>query len=62
MKQVITAQDVPPGGDLRVVRGAIVTPSARELMAARGVRLLEVSLEEMPAADIQKLFTAPAKK
>jgi ribose 5-phosphate isomerase B len=49
MKQVITAQDVPAGGDLRVVRGAIVTPSARELMAARGVRLLEVSQEEMPA-------------
>ena len=49
MRQVITAQDVPPGGELRVVRGAIVTPSARELMAARGVRLLEVSQEEMPA-------------
>ena len=43
MKQVITAQDVPQTGDLPVARGSIVTPSARELAAARGVRLLEVA-------------------
>jgi ribose 5-phosphate isomerase B len=60
MKQVITAQDVPPGGDLRVVRGAIVTPSARELMAARGVRLLEVAPEEMPAAPPERLIALGA--
>jgi ribose 5-phosphate isomerase B len=60
MKQVITAQDVPPGGDLRVVRGAIVTPSARELMAARGVRLLEVSQEEMPAPPPERVVVMGA--
>ena len=42
MKRVITAQDVPPAGDLRVPVGSIVTPSAREVAAARGVRILEV--------------------
>jgi ribose 5-phosphate isomerase B len=60
MKQVITAQDVPAGGDLRVVRGAIVTPSARELMAARGVRLLEVSREEMPAPPPERVIVLGA--
>src|ERR1039457_6131232 len=42
MKRVITAQDVPPAGDLRVPVGSIVTPSAYEVAAARGVRILEV--------------------
>jgi len=60
MKQVITAHDVPPGGDFRVVRGAIVTPSARELIASRGVRLLEVSQEEMPAAPPERLIVLGA--
>jgi len=60
MKQVITAQDVPADGEFRVVRGAIVTPSARELMAARGVRLLEVSQEEMPAAPPERVVAMGA--
>ena len=60
MKQVITAQDVPAGGDLRVARGAIVTPSARELMAARGVRLFEVSQEEMPAPPPERVVALGA--
>lgn len=54
MKQVITAQDVPATGELKVLRGAIVTAAARELVAARGVRLIEVSPEEMPAAPPEK--------
>ena len=33
MKRVITAQDVPAGGELRVPVGTIVTSSARELAA-----------------------------
>ena len=51
---MITAQDVPPGGELCVLRGAIVTPSARELIAARGVRLREVAADELPAAPAEK--------
>jgi ribose 5-phosphate isomerase B len=42
MKRVITAQDVPEGGELRVPVGTIVTSSAREVAAGRGVRILEV--------------------
>jgi ribose 5-phosphate isomerase B len=60
MKQVITVQDVPASGDLRVVRGAIVTPSARELIAARGVRLFEVSQEEMPAPPPERIIALGA--
>lgn len=50
MKRVITAIDIPLSGDLRVPTGSIVTASAREIAASRGVRILEVSEEEVNAA------------
>jgi ribose 5-phosphate isomerase B len=49
MKQVITVQDVPASGDLRVPIGTIVTPSAREAAADRGVRILELPADELSA-------------
>ncbi len=33
LKRVITAQDIPPGGEFRIPLGSIVTPSAREVAA-----------------------------
>jgi len=60
MKSVITAEDVPETGDFRVPRGSIVTPSARELMAARGVRLLEVSEDQIPGAPPGKIIALGA--
>jgi ribose 5-phosphate isomerase B len=50
MKRVITAQDIPQGGDLRVPIGSIVTPSAREAAAERGVRITEVADDQLPLA------------
>jgi ribose 5-phosphate isomerase B len=47
MKRVITAQDIPAAGDLRIPPGSIVTASARELAGARGVRILEVHEAEL---------------
>ena len=49
MKRVITVQDVPGGGELRVPVGTIITPSAREVAADRGVRILELPEEELSA-------------
>jgi ribose 5-phosphate isomerase B len=49
MKKVVTAQDVPAGGELRVPAGAIITASAREVAAARGVRIVEVAEEQLSA-------------
>ena len=49
MRPVITAQDVPAAGELRVAVGAIVTPSAREVAAARGVRIVEVPDDQLSA-------------
>jgi ribose 5-phosphate isomerase B len=49
MKSVITAQDVPASGDLKIAAGSIVTPSAREVAAARGVRIVEASEDELSA-------------
>ncbi len=49
MKRVITAQDVPSGGELRVPIGSIITPSAREVAAARAVRILELPEDEVTA-------------
>src|SRR5947199_8790673 len=49
MKQVVTAQDVPEGGELRVPVGTIVTSSAREVAAGRGVRIVEVAEDQLSA-------------
>jgi ribose 5-phosphate isomerase B len=49
MKRVITAVDVPGAGELRVPVGTIVTPSAREVAAARGVRIVELPEEQLSA-------------
>jgi ribose 5-phosphate isomerase B len=49
MKRVITAQDVPPSGDLRVPEGSIITPTAREVASSRGVRILELPEDQLSA-------------
>ena len=49
MKRVITAQDIPAGGEFRIPLGSIVTPSARETASARGVRIVEMSADEVAA-------------
>jgi ribose 5-phosphate isomerase B len=49
MKRVITAVDVPGAGELRVPIGTIVTPSAQEVAAARGVRIVELPEEQLSA-------------
>src|SRR3954469_6423211 len=49
MKRVITAVDIPAGGDLRVPTGSIVTASARETAATRGVRILELPEDQLSA-------------
>jgi ribose 5-phosphate isomerase B len=47
MKRVVTASDIPPTGDLRIPLGSIVTPSAREIAATRGVRIVEVPADQI---------------
>jgi ribose 5-phosphate isomerase B len=42
MRSVFTEHDIPQGGALRVPRGAIFTPSARDLARERGVDIVEV--------------------
>ena len=49
MKRVITAQDVPAAGEIRVPVGTIITASARELAAARDVRILELPEDQLTA-------------
>ncbi len=50
MRNVITTGDVPLGGVLEVLRGTIVTPSARELARDRGVPIVEVDPEQYQTA------------
>jgi ribose 5-phosphate isomerase B len=38
---VITEQDLPAAGELRIPLGTIVTPAARDLAQARGVKIVE---------------------
>ena len=54
MKRVITAQDLPESGELRVPIGTLVTPSAREVAAERGVRISEVREDQLPSAAPEK--------
>ena len=49
MKKVITAQDVPASGELRVPVGSIVTASAQEVAASRGVRIIELPADQLSA-------------
>jgi ribose 5-phosphate isomerase B len=49
MKRVITVQDVPAAGELRIPIGSIVTPSAREVAQGRGVRIVELPEDEVSA-------------
>src|SRR5579872_3278337 len=50
MKKVVIALDVPASGELRVPVGTIITPAAREVAHSRGVRILEVPDDQLPAA------------
>ncbi len=54
MRRVITAQDLPDGGDLRVPIGTLITPAARERAAERGVRITEVAEDQLPQAPAEK--------
>jgi ribose 5-phosphate isomerase B len=46
----VTSEDVPRSGEMRVLSGAIFTPSARELAESRAIRILEVSEDQFSAA------------
>jgi ribose 5-phosphate isomerase B len=54
MRNVITTGDLPASGDFKVPRGSIVTPSARDLAAARGIRIVEVADDQLPTAPPDK--------
>ena len=47
MRKVITEADVPETGEFKIAAGSIITPSARDLAKDRGVKLVEVSAEEL---------------
>ena len=48
MRTVITAQDVPASGEVKIAAGTIVTPSAREVARERGVTITEVAPGDVP--------------
>jgi ribose 5-phosphate isomerase B len=52
MRRVITVSDIPPSGDLRIPLGSIVTPSARETAATRGVRIVELPADQIVTAAV----------
>jgi len=55
MRPVITYQDIPPSGELQVAIGTVITPSARDAAAERGVKIVV-----LPADQIHSL-ALPAK-
>jgi ribose 5-phosphate isomerase B len=49
VRKVITAADIPQLGELKIVAGSIITPSARDLANERGVKLVEVPADQLPS-------------
>jgi ribose 5-phosphate isomerase B len=47
-RRVVTECDIPAAGELRVAEGTLVTPSARDRAAARGVRIMEIPADQAP--------------
>jgi len=47
MRRVITAQDIPVSGELRVPEGSIITASAWETAAVRGVHIAELPEDQV---------------
>lgn len=60
MKRVITAQDIPAGGEMRIPLDSIVTPSARETAASRGVRIVEVADEQLATPTVEQIIAIGA--
>jgi ribose 5-phosphate isomerase B len=50
VRNVITEADIPQTGEFQIARGSIITPSARDLAKDRGVKLVEVSADQLPSA------------
>jgi len=50
VKDLITQADVPASGDLKVAPGTIITPSARDLAKERGIKIVEVSADQLDTA------------
>src|SRR5580704_8711061 len=51
MRPVFTERDIPLGGEFRVPHDSILTPSARDLAQARGVKIIELKKgESLPGA------------
>jgi ribose 5-phosphate isomerase B len=48
MRRVIIYQDVPASGEMQIPVDSIVTASARELAAERGVKIVEVPAHQLP--------------
>jgi ribose 5-phosphate isomerase B len=50
VRNVITEADIPQTGELKIADGSIITPSARDLAKDRGVKLVEVPADQLPAS------------
>lgn len=56
MRKVITQSDIPESGEWKVPKGAIITPSARDLAKERGVKIIEVPADQLAAATPDKII------
>jgi ribose 5-phosphate isomerase B len=54
VRRVIVAADIPLSGELKISKGTIVTPSARDLIRERTVKLSEVPVDQLDKAPPEK--------
>lgn len=60
MRRVVTERDLPAQGVFRVERGALWTPSARDLARERGLEILEMDPEALAAAEPERTIAIGA--
>ncbi|MCS7043320.1 MAG: ribose 5-phosphate isomerase B [Bryobacteraceae bacterium] len=60
MRRVVTERDLPAQGVFRVERGALWTPSARDLARERGLEILELDADELAAAEPERTIAIGA--
>jgi ribose 5-phosphate isomerase B len=60
MRRVVTERDLPAQGTFRVERGALWTPSARDLARERGLEIVEMDAEALAAPEPERTIALGA--
>jgi ribose 5-phosphate isomerase B len=55
VRKVIIAAEIPLSGELKILAGSIITPSARDAIRERGIKIVEVPPDQLDAPAAEKI-------